>query len=339
MISPDNHMGDDQPNPQMNPQPIETARPPAPSLFASVPPPRPDASDALEDLIRPFPAPPLAPPPLGPLVAARDFLGAFDLRENPFADCVHPGFYYRTASHTSAFSNMMLAVEFEAALGMLTGPSGTGKTLVSQLVLEHLNQPKYKTVLVLVTPGMSKTGLLREILSEMNVALPVGITPLHDLVKLLSNEIIDLHQRGQRLVLILDECHLLTSDCLHVVRTISNIEIPQRKLVTCLLFAETRLAQRLQHPSYESLRNRIYLRASLAPLSQVDVAQYIKYRLIVAGRMTDLFTPEATWALHEKSGGICRSLNKLCLLSIVEGATRQQQIIDKATVLACADRM
>jgi general secretion pathway protein A len=230
-------------------------------------------------------------------------------------------------------------VEFDASLGLVTGPSGTGKTLVNQLLLERLNQPKYKTVLVLVTPGLSKTGLLREILAELNVALPLGVTPLHDLVKLLSNEIIDLHQRGQRLIILLDECHLLTADCLHVVRTISNIETPQRKLVTCLMFGEARLAQRLEHPSFESLRNRIYIRCKLAPLNQVDAGQYIKYRLMVAGRMTELFTPSAIWAMHAHSGGICRSLNKICLLSLVEGVTRQQSLIDDTTVNARAARM
>jgi len=202
-----------------------------------------------------------------------------------------------------------------------------------------MNQPKYKTVLVLVTPGLSKTGLLREILAELSVALPLGMTPLHDLVKLLSNEIIDLHQRGQRLIILLDECHLLTADCLHVVRTISNIEIPQRKLVTCLMFGEARLAQRLEHASFESLRNRIYVRSRLAPLNQVDAGQYIKYRLMVAGRMTELFTPAAVWAMHGHSGGICRSLNKLCLLSLVEGVLRQQSSVDETIVNACAARM
>lgn len=324
----------------MNPEPrdyFESSTsapfPPAPASAVAEP-------DSLAALIEPFQ--PAAQPPLQaawPSTTARDFLSAFGLRENPFADCVHPGFFYRTESHSEAFRNMMLAVEFDASLGLVTGPSGTGKTLVSQLVLEHLNQPKYKTVIVLVTPGLSKTGLLKEILAEMNVALPAGMTPLHDLVKLLSNEIIDLQQRGQRLVVILDECHLLSADCLHVVRTISNIEIPERKLVTCLLFGEARLAQRLEHPTFESLRNRIYIRSRLAPLTQVDAAQYVKYRLMVAGRMTELFTPAAIWAVHGHTGGICRSVNKLCLLSLVEGVGRQAAIIDDTIVNACAARM
>ncbi len=322
----------------MNPQPIENF--PTPSINPYALPDRGFAGgvDPLIELVEPVPAS-VEPSRAGTPISAADFLASFGLRENPFADCVHPGFFYRTESHSAAFCNMMLAVEFDASLGLLIGPSGTGKTLVSQLLLEHLNQPKYKTILILATPGMSKTGLLREILAELSVALPVGMAPLHDLVKLLSNEIIDLHQRGQRLVILLDECHLLNSDCLHVVRTISNIEIPQRKLVTCLLFGESRLATRLQHPSYESLRNRIYVRSTLAPLTQVDVGQYVKYRLIVAGRMTELFTQPAIWALHTHSGGICRSLNKLCLLSLVEGATRHQAVIDETVVAVSAARM
>jgi general secretion pathway protein A len=324
----------------MKPETRKFFRPPSSLPFAPPQTPTLPEPNSLSQLIEPFQ--PAALPPLQaawPATSARDFLAAYGLRENPFADCVHPGFFYRTESHSDAFRNMMLAVEFDAALGLVTGPSGTGKTLVSQLLLEHLNQPKYKTVIVLVTPGLSKTGLVKEILAEMNVSLPAGMTPLHDLVKLLSNEIIDLQQRGQRLIIILDECHLLTADCLHVVRTISNIEIPERKLVTCLLFGEARLAQRLEHPSFESLRNRIYVRSKLAPLTQVDAAQYVKYRLMVAGRMTDLFTPSAIWAVHGHSGGICRSVNKLCLLSLVEAVTRQQSTIDDSIVNACAARM
>lgn len=308
--------------------------------FPPSPSPHSPVADPLTDLIQPFPQAALAPvQPAWPSTSASDFFKAHGLWENPFADCVHPGFFYRTESHSETLRNMMFAVEFDASLGLVTGPSGTGKTLVSQLLLEQLNQPKYKTVLVLVTPGLSKSGLLREILAELNVALPVGVTPLHDLVKLLSNEIIDLHERGQRLVIILDECHLLSADCLHVVRTISNIETPERKLVTCLIFGEARLAQRLEHPSFESLRNRIYIRCKLAPLTQVDAAQYIKYRLMVAGRTNELFTPAAIWAIHAHSGGICRSINKLCLLSLVEAVTRQQSVIDETIVNACAARM
>ena len=324
----------------MNPQPI--ASPFHPVISSFDPPESAAASghhDPLADLISAVPAPPLPDSStLRSLLSGTNFLEYYGLTGNPFADCVHPNFFYRTESHTEAFRSMLQAVEFHASLGLVTGPSGTGKTLVSQLLLDQLDPAKYQVILVLVTPGLTKTGLLREILSELNLALPVGINRVQDLVKLLSNHIIDMHQRGQRLVIIVDECHLLDSDCLHIIRTISNIEIPERKLTTSLLFGEARLAQRLEHPSYESLRNRIYLRTRLQPLRPDETGQYIKFRLLVAGRMADLFTPCALDALHTHSGGICRSLNKLCMLSLIEGAAHQQPVVDAAAVTAASAR-
>ncbi len=298
------------------------------------------AADPFEDLVGQ--APPATERTQGgivPFAPAGDFIRAYGLNENPFADCVSPIYFFRTESHAEAFRSMTRAVDFKASLGMVTGPSGTGKTLVTQLLLNHLEDPQYRAVLVLVTPGLSKTGLLREILSELNLPLPVGVNRVQDLVKMLSNHIIELHQQGQRLVIVIDECHLLSSDCLHIVRTISNIETPEEKLVTCLLFGESRLAQRLMHPSYESLQNRIYLRATVAPLTAGEAAQYLKFRLMTAGRLTDLFTPEALAAIHENAGGICRSMNKLAMLSLIEGADRRSTGIDESIVATASRRM
>ena len=319
----------------MNPQPIASPFHPVISSFDP-----PAHGDPLADLITAVPAPPAAGPfTLRALLPETNFLEFYGLSDNPFADCVHPNFFYRTESHAEAFRSMMQAVEFHASLGLVTGPSGTGKTLVSQLLLDQLDPEKYHVILVLVTPGLTKTGLLREILSELNLALPVGIARVQDLVKTLANHITDMHQRGQRLVIIVDECHLLDADCLHIIRTLSNIEIPERKLTTSLLFGESRLAQRLEHPSYESLRNRIYLRARLQPLRPDETAQYVKFRLLVAGRIAELFTPAALDALHTHSGGICRTLNKLAMLSLIEGGTHQQPLVDAVTVTTAAARM
>lgn len=296
-------------------------------------------SDPFADLVSAPAAGLEKPPEIVPFAPAGDFVRHYGLRENPFADSVHPAFFFRTEAHAEAFRDMMLAVEFRAALGMVTGPSGTGKTLLTQLLLQHFDEPSHRAILVLVTPGLSKTGLLREILSELNLALPVGNARVQDLVKALSNHIIELHQQGCRLVIIIDECHLLSSECLHIVRTLSNIEIPQQKLVTCLLFGESRLETRLSHSSYDSLRNRIYLRSQLRALTSDEATQYVKYRLMTAGRLTDLFTESGFEALHKHSGGICRSLNKLAMLTLIESADRQAAIIDEPIVTRAARRM
>jgi len=272
------------------------------------------------------------------LTTAADFLQFYGLRENPFADGIQPRFFYRTESHTDAFRDMMLAVDFEASLGLVTGVSGAGKTLVSQLLLEQLPSEKYSVALVLVTPGLSRSGLLQEILSELSVALPVGTPRVQDLLQLLSNQILSLQEQGRRLVLIFDECHLLSAECLHVIRTISNIETVDRKLTTSILIGESRLRQRLAHSSFESLRNRIYLRSELRCLTADEAAQYLKFRLMTAGRFADLFTSEAISALHGQTGGNCRRLNKLAMLAIITAARQSLSLIDEKIVAQCVSR-
>ena len=264
--------------------------------------------------------------------ADTNFTRFYGLRENPFSDSVNPGYFYKTESHSDALSKMTLAVENNISLGMITGPSGTGKTLVTQLLLQQLDTEKFHAVLVLVSPGLTKTGLLREILSELGIAVPEGVGRTHDLLRILSHFIIDLRENGKRLVLIIDECHFLSADCLHVIRTISNIEIPECKLVTSLLFGEERFTARLKHPSYESLRNRMYLRGELRPMSAEECAQYVKFRLMVAGRMAGLFDESALAALHAQSGGVCRNLSKLCMLTLLAGAMKGRETLQEADV-------
>src|SRR5258708_1170265 len=105
-------------------QPLE----PTATPFPSPEPPIDADMDAFLNLMKTLPAPPPPAPEIVPFAPAGDFVSFYKLKENPFADAVHPGFFFRTDSHADAFRSMMLAVEFRASLGMTTGPSGTGKT-------------------------------------------------------------------------------------------------------------------------------------------------------------------------------------------------------------------
>jgi general secretion pathway protein A len=278
--------------------------------------------------------------PSAALTADADFLGFYGLQEMPFSDAVNPKYFYKTDGHDEAFIRLLLAIRHDISLGLVTGPSGSGKTLLSQMVLQNIDPVKLQAALVLVSPGMSKTALLRSLLEEVEVAAPEGpFVSVQELLKLLHHYVIDLHHQGKKLVVLVDECHFLSSDSLHMIRTISNLEVPERKLATILLFGEDRFLKRLENPSYESLRNRMYLRSELRPLGADDTAQYVKFRLLMAGRMDDLFDAEALAAMHEITGGICRRINKLGMLLLIEGYLRRQPLLDAALVRSLADRI
>jgi len=311
-----------------------------------------DDNAVLEELVGPARAtghpPPTAQPPPVQLDQMQvtsstdesDFRLFYGLKDNPFPDSVNPAFFYKTNSHELAYVRMTLAVRNDVSLGLVTGPSGTGKTLISQMVLQNLDPAEHVPAVVLVSPAMSKMALLKEILNELGLELPdQKVLSAQDLLNVLQSYIIDLYQKGQKLVLLIDECHFLAADSLHMLRTISNIEVPEHKLSTCLLFAEDRFLKRLRHPSYESLRNRIYLHGELKLLSAEDCKQYIKFRLLRVGRMHDLFDDSGIAALHERAGGVCRRINKLGMLALIEGTLRRHPMITSEVISACQDTL
>jgi type II secretory pathway predicted ATPase ExeA len=238
----------------------------------------------------------------------------FGLRENPFHDSVNLEYYFKSAAHEEAYLRLAGTVRDGIALGLVTGPAGVGKTIVSQVLLQSLDRAKAQVVMALVTPEMGKTALLREILREAGVSGAPARS--QDLLALLENTMIDLHRQGKRLVVIIDEAHFLSSEALHILRTLSNLETPHMKLCTCLLFAEERFLRRLQHPVHSSLATRIYHRIALRPLSEQETAQYLNYRLLVAGGQPELFDDAARKAIYAASGGVCREVNRLAYLAL-----------------------
>jgi general secretion pathway protein A len=81
------------------------------------------------------------------------------------------------------------------------------------------------------------------------------------------------------------------------------------------------LATRLNHPTLLHLKQRVALRAVLAPLDQTDTAAYIETRLRVAGwdGGEPLFTPNAIAVIYNHSGGIPRTISVICDNALVAG--------------------
>lgn len=247
---------------------------------------------------------------------SEQLLQHFSLTRLPFADTVNARFFYQTEAAERAFLRMEHCVESGRALGLVWGPSGSGKTLLSQLLLENLDPERHLPILVLATPRMSKTSVLRELLSELEVEdSPRGSFAM---INLIHQRVLREQREGRRVVILLDEAHFLSTDALHLLRTLSNLETSDEKLVTVILFAEPGFVKRIQLPTYESLRGRIAFRAKLSPLTIEETEQYVKFRLLVAGGNSVLFASECYPILHETSQGIPRNINRLAEGALLE---------------------
>jgi general secretion pathway protein A len=264
------------------------------------------------------------------------FLDFFGLNENPFGDSVNTTYFFKTTRHYNVFQKMKMCAEQNISLGMVSGQSGVGKTMITQMLLTYLDPKKFKTVLILVSPGMTKTALIKDILLELGVTEdPIKHMQAYDLLRVLHNKVIELYQSGRRLVIIIDEAHFLESSSLHMLRTISNIEVPEMKLTTCLIFAEAIFQRRLRHESYNSLRSRMYVKEDLVPFTLDETTAYIEHRLKTSGGKSAVFRPETFEVIQTATGGIAREVNNLAYNAMVEAYLAKEKIVDNKILLNC----
>src|SRR5262249_5175818 len=98
-----------------------------------------------------------------------------------------------------------------------------------------------------------------------------------------------------------------------------------RPTLTLLLVGEMNLisaASRLP-----SLEERLSVKAMLRALTAAETAAYVRHRLQAAGANREIFTADATEALHYLSHGLPRQINRLADLALLVGfADRLQRI-------------
>ncbi len=260
---------------------------------------------------------------------ALDYYEHFGLQRPPFNDSVNPEFFYRTETHEMAFVRMMMCASQHKALGLIWGRSGTGKTLLAQMLLTGLSESEFIPIVILANPGMTKTALLGCMLDELDIARPLGKESVQALLESLHAFLMETYSLGQRVVMIVDEAHFLPSDQLHMIRTLTNLETPQEKLCTIILLAEETFPRRLRHKRYASLKSRIAMSSYIMPMSRAETEQYVKFRLMVSGSPVELFDRECYDLIYSLSDGICREVSKLADNALMEAFLRRESKVTR----------
>jgi hypothetical protein len=130
-----------------------------------------------------------------------------------------------------------------------------------------------------------------------------------------------------------DEAQGLTTHVLEEIRLLSNMELPNEKLLQIILVGQPELEAKLRRPDLRQLQQRIGLRCRTARLTLEEVAGYIENRLHTAGSNSNLvFEPEAIEAVHSYSGGIPRVINLLCENALINAYVEHTTVIPAALV-------
>jgi len=248
----------------------------------------------------------------------------FKLARNPFDLTPDPAYFVSTRRHNEALAALHYGIRRHKGFVVVTGEVGTGKTLLLRCLLRLLKESRDISYAYLFNSRLTPSEFLQYILADFG--LPAAGKNKSELLLDLGQFLVLRGTKALTTVLIIDEAHHLSEELLEEVRLLSNLETTDDKLLQIVLVGQPELDQKLDSIALRQLKQRIALRAQLAPLEAQETKEYVEHRLRVAGLEGDpseLFPPEVIAAVYRHSHGFPRLINTICENALIIAYARQ----------------
>ena len=232
----------------------------------------------------------------------------FGFRRRPFPATPDASCYYPSSIHEAALTQLLQALTANEGLALLTGPPGSGKTLLCHCLLERAPEGTASAFLT-NTHCADRSALLQSILFDLSLPYEEG-TEQHLRLRL-TDHLLKTAAEDRRTLLVVDEAHLLSSDLLEELRLLGNLEVGKQKAIQSVLIGQDDLSTTLARPELASLNQRIVARPVLQPLGLEEAVDYLLHHLRAAGAKPESFIDETSLEILARGGrGVPRLLNQ-----------------------------
>src|SRR5882672_4956232 len=246
------------------------------------------------------------------------YLEHFGLSEAPFRITPHTDFFFDGADRGATLDALIYAILHDEGIVKVSGEVGSGKTMLCRVLMERL--PAHVETIYLATPSLARDEILHAIAEDLDLKLSGERTATA--LRELQEQLIRLYAAGRRVVVLVDEAHVMPEETLEQVRLLSNLESNRHKLLQMVLFGQPELDATLAKPSLRQLRDRITNSFRMRPLSESEVASYISFRMRAAGyRGPEVFSARATKLIARAASGLTRRINILSDKSLLAAYT------------------
>ena len=220
---------------------------------------------------------------------------------------------------------------------LLTGDAGTGKTALVHEAIARWGARA--SVAFIAYPALSGSELLQEVLLRLGADVPDGAGRPR-LLAAFERTLADIAARGQVAVLVVDDAHALSPAVLEELRLLANAAQGAGQPFEVLLAGLPALEATLETPEMGALRQRLSLRAKLAPLSVGETRRYVRHRCDAAGADgRELFPRTTCLDLAALSGGVPRQINTLAAEALRLARAANESVVRSEHVQAAAEHM
>ena len=254
---------------------------------------------------------------------------AFDLIPDP--DKV-----YMSEAHEEALAILRYGVIDRKGFLLLTGGVGTGKTTLLQLLVKSMDSKVH--LCLIANPTLSLHEFYYYMAAKFDLREFDGNKAkfLLDFADFLKR----CRENKERVLLIIDEAHVLPVELLEEIRLLSNQEYQDFGVMSVFLVGQPEMNERMAHERLLPLRQRIGIRFHLTPFSAEETRRYILFRLGKAGvQRGNLFTDDALQLIHAEGHGVPRLINVICDQALLAGFAEGKSVIDAAIIRECVRDM
>ena len=261
----------------------------------------------------------------------------YGLGRMPFQGSPDPDFLYAGPAHQEALATLEYGVDSGMGFVMVTGEIGMGKTTLIRTFLRRAVRPDL-FIIYLFHPLLTFRALLAAIAEELG--LPIAEPEPHQLLRQIQRDLLQRHEVGQRVVLIIDEAQRLPEETLDNLRLISNLETDESKLLQIVLVGQLELETILASKQLRALDQRVSRRARLTRLSRSEAEAYIRHRLRQAGAAEpeQVISAAAMRLIVTLTGGVPRRINALADLALIRGFGAGEKPVTRRSVLRARRR-
>ena len=254
----------------------------------------------------------------------------WDLTEKPFENTPDPRFMYYSKKHEEALTRLLYAVKEEKGAVMLTGEYGSGKTILSRILLDELIKDKIYEVALIIHPQLTPIQFIQEIIYQLKNEYAKGSKP--QLLHTMQDIIYKNFNEGKKTVILIDEAQIIKDkDTFEELRLFLNFQLNNRFLLTLILIGQPELLKKIK--SIPQLQQRLGIKYHLLGLNSAELEEYIRHRLSVAGSKRDIFAKETFEMIYNYSEGLPRKINNVCDMSLLVGFGQEAKVIDKELLL------
>ena len=248
----------------------------------------------------------------------------FEMKHTPFSRDIPPKQLYESPYVADALGRLTYAADHQL-FAVVTSDAGCGKSTlirkfagtlpVDEYIFLYLSDSK-------LTPRWFYKGLLDQLGLESKFYRGDSKRQLQKEIEIIRGV------QKKKVVVILDEAHLLEKETIEEFRFLLNYRFDSMSPMALVLVGQNELWDKLNLQRYAAVKQRIDMNCVLPHLDRAETEKYIQSHLSYSGGQTDIFTDAAINDIFKESTGIPRRINRICEKSLMYAFQQNKRLID-----------